>query len=194
MNRTTRAVCGVIVLGITLGHHVTASETAVKQILNEFTDALAAELERNPPPILFPGVADLLAALQGRPGCFLGLVTGNVSRGAELKLRAAGIDHFFPVGGFGDDAMERPKLPPIAIRRAERHYGEFFSRENIWIVGDSVFDIRCARENGLPCLAVCTGHSPAQVLREERPEALVEDFSDTAHVLSLLGIAEAEEI
>jgi phosphoglycolate phosphatase-like HAD superfamily hydrolase len=165
-------------------------DTNVLGLLSEFSDALEAELKRSEPPLVFPGVRELLEELAGRrPDVCLGLVTGNTARGAQLKLGAAGLASYFPVGGFGSDAMERAKLPPIAVERAERFYGFAFAKENIWIVGDNVFDIRCAHENGLKCLIVCTGHSTRENLAKESPEALVDDFRDTRRVLALLGVA-----
>ena len=47
-------------------------------------------------------------------------MTGNYEPIARLKLRRAGIGHFFPTGqgGFGSDHEDRAMLPAIARRRA----------------------------------------------------------------------------
>ena len=51
---------------------------------------------------LMPGIPALLDALESDPAVLLGLLTGNVVRGADLKLRAAGLDPArFVVGAFG---------------------------------------------------------------------------------------------
>jgi len=42
---------------------------------------------------LFPGVSELLDAVEADGDLTLGLLTGNVREGAELKLRAAGVDN-----------------------------------------------------------------------------------------------------
>jgi phosphoglycolate phosphatase len=66
-----------------------------------------------------PGVPELLTALRSKCDVFLGLLTGNISQTAPLKLAAAGIDPaYFIVGAFGSDADERNDLPEIAWERA----------------------------------------------------------------------------
>ena len=68
-----------------------------------------------------PGVPDLLDRLEAEAGVVLGLLTGNLARGAALKLQAGGIDpDRFVVGAYGSDSAYRPDLPAIAAsaRRA----------------------------------------------------------------------------
>src|SRR5262249_39311239 len=50
-----------------------------------------------------PGVRELLNELRKRNDVLLGLLTGNVRRGAERKLGHYGLWENFTVGGFGDD-------------------------------------------------------------------------------------------
>lgn len=99
-----------------------------------------------------PGIPDLLASLDDRYRS--SLVTGNFERVARLKLARAGIGDFFEEGqgGFGSDAEEREKLPPIARARA----GDW-PRERTVVVGDTPRDIACARADGLRVVAVTTG-------------------------------------
>ncbi|RMG67654.1 MAG: HAD family hydrolase, partial [Calditrichaeota bacterium] len=96
-----------------------------------------------------PGVKSLLEALARDERFALGLVTGNVREGAYTKLRPVGLAEYFPVGAFGDDAMDRNALPPLALARASRYYHTPFDPRRTWIIGDSIRDIACARANGL---------------------------------------------
>jgi phosphoglycolate phosphatase-like HAD superfamily hydrolase len=66
------------------------------------------------------GIPELLAQMSRREDRMLGLVTGNYEAIARLKLRRAGIGHWFDaaLGAFGSDAEDRAELPAIARRRA----------------------------------------------------------------------------
>jgi phosphoglycolate phosphatase-like HAD superfamily hydrolase len=106
-------------------------------------------------PRVAPGVPEALAVLGERPDAFrFSLVTGNYERVARLKLARAGIGSWFPEGqgGFGSDAEERERLPPIARSRA----GDW-PRERTVVIGDTPRDIACARADGLRVVAVATG-------------------------------------
>ncbi|MDO8211831.1 HAD family hydrolase [Conexibacter sp. CPCC 206217] len=69
---------------------------------------------------VLPGVPELLAQLAARDDVRLALVTGNYETIARVKLRAAGIGHWFDggPGGFGSDSEDRTDLPGIARMRA----------------------------------------------------------------------------
>src|SRR3954470_3694885 len=101
-----------------------------------------------------PGVPALLETLSARDDVLLSLVTGNIEPVARLKLRAAGIGHYFPSGqgGFGSDNEDRSLLPPIARRRAGDH-----PRAGTFVIGDTPRDIACAHADGLRCVAVTSG-------------------------------------
>ncbi len=135
---------------------------------------------------VLPGVRELLEQLQQHNGYYLGLLTGNIRQGAAIKLASVGLLDYFPVGAFGDDAEDRNQLPPIALQRAQNHYGISFTPENTWIIGDAPNDVRCARANQVRVLAVATGVIPAEELAREQPDALIPDLSHVDQVLEIL--------
>ena len=161
-------------------------ESVVHQILDDFAVELAKQLANGKQPLVYPGVQSLLEFLAAKEEIYLGLVTGNISKGARIKLNAAELNHYFPIGGFGDDAKDRDALPPIALERAKEHFGIEPQNEDIWIIGDSIYDIQCARVNGLRTLAVSTGLTDHEVLAAENPEYLVPDFTDTEQTIKIL--------
>ena len=130
--------------------------------LGDLQEAVAEEYARLVPDSLAdrvaPGVPELLAALAGRPGLLLSLVTGNIEPVARMKLRAAGIGAHFPSGqgGFGSDHEDRVMLPPIARARAGDN-GTPYPRERTIVIGDTPRDVACARADGLRCVAVAGG-------------------------------------
>lgn len=166
--------------------NIEISDDLIKELMQEFAVELKTELAKTEPPLVFAGVQNLLYAISDQPDLNLGLVTGNIEQGARLKLHAAGLSEFFDVGAFGDDAKERWKLPPIAVKRAEQHFNKKFLPQNTWIIGDSVHDINCARENNLKCIAVSTGWTDTKELQAEHPDFLLDDLAITDEVLHIL--------
>lgn len=148
-----------------------------------------AEMERripNDPTRLLPGVGALVDALEDEASSGLGLVTGNVSGGARLKLRAVGLDRRFSVGAYGSDHELRNELPGIAVDRAGVRWGRRFRPEDVVVVGDTPRDVACGRHHGTRTVAVATGRFSVDELEATGANAVLSDLSDTERVLSLL--------
>ena len=105
---------------------------------------------------VLPGVDQLLETLQDN-GATLGLLTGNMKRGAWDKLEHYGLSDYFAFGAFGDDHHDRNKLGPIALERAKETMESEFSPENTVVIGDTPKDIACGKALGAVTLAVATG-------------------------------------
>jgi phosphoglycolate phosphatase-like HAD superfamily hydrolase len=116
----------------------------------------------------------------------LGLLTGNLARGAELKLSHYGVWDFFEFGAFADDHVDRNKLGPVAHARAVEKHGISFDAREVYVLGDTPRDIDCARAAGFVAVAIATGSYTKEQLAEHRPDFLFEDLSDTKGVLSAL--------
>jgi phosphoglycolate phosphatase len=162
------------------------STELIHEILSEFSIELEQELKNGKKPYIHPGVETLLQKLSKERNGYLGLVTGNIKKGAMLKLHAAGLSHYFPIGGYGDDSKNRDDLAPIAIQRAKEHYKINTDKNDIWIIGDSIYDVFCAQNNMLRCLAVCSGWTKCEDLQAVNPEYLVTDLSDLHNILKIL--------
>jgi len=135
-----------------------------------------------------PGVLALLERLASRPGVTLGLLTGNLEPGARLKLAPLDANRFFAFGAFGSDHEDRYRLLPVALERARAATGVAFEGSGSVIVGDSIHDVLCGRAFGVRAVAVATGKTTPERLREAGPDALLADFSDTARSLeAILG-------
>ncbi len=132
---------------------------------------------------LLPGVEEILERLAPHPGSDLALLTGNWEAGARTKLSRFDLNRFFPFGAFGSDAIHRSDLPPIALTRAERHLGRTIPPHEALIVGDSIYDVACARDNGLQILAVATGRTPAAALAAAGADWVVPDLRAAAKLL-----------
>jgi phosphoglycolate phosphatase len=96
-------------------------------------------------------------------GATVGLGTGNLRRGAEAKLRSAGLDDLFDLdlGGYGDDGESRADVLRVGAKRCDPT-GDL----PVIVVGDTPHDIRAARGIGAGCIAVTTGSYDARALAD----------------------------
>jgi len=133
-----------------------------------------------------PGVAQLLQALHGESEAHLGLLTGNVRRGAVIKLSRHGIYEHFVDGGFGSDHHDRNQLGPVALKRMQDATGTTYDITDVIVIGDTPKDIRCAEAFGAKCLAVATGQYSYAELSALNPWRCVESFADVTAIVDLL--------
>ena len=124
---------------------------------------------------LLGGVNALLASLR-EAGHSLGLLTGNIERGAMLKVAYYGIADYFQFGAYGDDHWNRNKLGPIALQRAEKSIGVKFPQDEILVIGDTPKDVACAHAFGAKCVAVATGNFSKEELIACGADRTVPDF------------------
>lgn len=136
-----------------------------------------------------PGVTDWLRGLRARgPRPTLGLLTGNIRLGAEIKLRHFGLWDWFETGGFGDDQFDRNPVAVVAKRRGEALLGCPLRGEEILVVGDTPLDIACGRHIGARVLAVATGKLSVAELAAHQPDWAVPDLRH-AQIEVVCGVA-----
>ena len=164
------------------------SEANLARLLTAYLAELPAALQ-NPGTRILPGVSATLAVLAGRDHCVQALLTGNVERGARIKLAHHGLTHFFTFGAFGDDSEQRNELGPVALRRARERHGVEFAPERVFVIGDTPHDIACGKVIGAQTIAVATGRYSQEELRAGAPTAVFADLSDTAAFLRAVGAA-----
>ena len=168
------------------------SDAAVDDGLPELWRVYARELhdELSAPgheTLVLPGVHALLSALDGLDGqVVLGLLTGNIERGATLKLESAGIGTAFRVGAYGSDRERRDALPQLAVERARALTGRTFRAREIVVVGDTPHDVTCGRALDVHTVAVATGRHDRDALSAAGAHHAFDDLSDTAAVLDAL--------
>lgn len=177
-----------IALEVLKKHGLETSQRNIERFFSSYLADLAVELPLKPGRVL-PGIRELLDLLRPRPHISLGLLTGNLRQGAELKLRHYGLADFFPFGAFADDHHDRNALGPVALSRANLHHGTRFAPEQVWVIGDTEHDIACARAFGAKALGVATGSFSVDFLSQHSPDALFSDCGDVAAVLRALGEA-----
>ncbi len=136
---------------------------------------------------LLPGILPLLDALKPRADVVLALLTGNLARGAELKLTHYGVWQYFEFGAYADDHHDRNELGTVARARALERHGIDFAPERIFVLGDTPHDIACARAIGAKAIAIATGVFPSETLAQHAPDFLFDDLADLQRVIEIFG-------
>lgn len=175
-----------IVQQILRRQNITVTPETTAAFLDLYVELLEEELPQRRGRIL-PGIEELLPRLQARPHNVLGLLTGNIERGAKLKLAHHGIWDFFEFGAFADDHHDRNQLGPFAQERARRRHSLDFVAGNVDVIGDTPHDIACGKAIEARTIAVTTGNFSRKQLAEHRPDRIVDDFSQVEEVMAELG-------
>lgn len=120
---------------------------------------------------VIPGVNEFLFAieqLKERP--VVGLLTGNIRQGAQIKLRHYGLWEKFSFGAFADDHEDRDCIAGTARERASALLGRKLEGSEVLVIGDTPLDVRCARAIGAKVLAVATGSSTREELQQAKAD------------------------
>jgi phosphoglycolate phosphatase-like HAD superfamily hydrolase len=180
-------------LDFTILHRIASACGIERFDKDAFVPAYVSNLERildgDESKRVMPGVVALLEYVRGCADRMNLLLTSNLRAGAEAKLRSVGLWTYFadaPCGGFGDAPGEKWDAAPAAIAEASAVLGRSPAPRDSVIIGDGVYDIRCARRIGARHIAVATGFTPIEVLAAEAPEYLFADLSDTARVVAAM--------
>ena len=142
-------------------------------------------LEQNPGSIM-PGVLDWLDSLNQASHVKLGLLTGNVRRGAELKLRHYRLWDYFSFGGFADGLHDRDEVARHALKESETHLKAKLDPRQIWVIGDTPLDVKCARAIGANVIAVTTGWHTREELVAAQADYVFDTLEDGKELLAEL--------
>jgi len=164
------------------------TEALIDELVDSYLDALALEVARSPEDAyrVLPGVERVLDACAERDGVALGLGTGNVARGARLKLEHVGLASRFAFGGYGCDAEDRAELVRAGAVRGAALLGRPLEACRVVVIGDTHRDIAAATAIGADCVAVATGPEPLADLRKLEPTFAFADLTDDAVVAAIL--------
>lgn len=154
-----------------------AGDDEIAEVLEAYLPELARELADATRLRVLPGVVEALDWLAGVPGAHAGIATGNVERGARIKLDRAGLTARFAFGGYGCDSPSRPALVARAIERGCARAGDV-PRERVVVVGDTVHDISAARACGVRVVAVATGADTRATLEAAAPDVVLDSMAE----------------
>ncbi len=175
-----------IIASILRKYDVPQTEENIATFLDQYLSFLAQLLPGLQGHVM-PGVNELLRRVKQNPDRVVALLTGNMRRGAELKLRRYGLWDYFEFGAFADDHHDRNQLGAIAQQRATETHGIAFAGAKIDVIGDTGHDIACGRAFGACTIAVATGSWSKERLAAEAPDFLFDDLGDVDEVTERLG-------
>src|SRR5262245_1973675 len=129
----------------------------VESILENYLTHLQQEVNTSATYRILPGIDEVLGELTERPDVMLGLATGNIERGARIKLERGNLNRYFAFGGFGSDSENRTALVRRAAELAALRCGSRVSPDDVFVIGDTPRDVEAGREAGFQTIAVATG-------------------------------------
>ncbi len=135
---------------------------------------------------VMPGVKEILDYVQPKADRVLALLTGNLRRGAKLKLQRYGLWEYFDFGAFADDHQDRNELGAFARARALEKHSHDFEVARIDVIGDTGHDIACGKIFGARTIAVATGSWTREQLAAHSPDFLFDDLSQVDEVIARL--------
>jgi phosphoglycolate phosphatase-like HAD superfamily hydrolase len=179
-----------IIIRNAIGRHdanVTPTNGEIEAILNHFLSLVEQRLPAANDVRIFPGAETLVRACQ-QEGWVPALLTGNMERGARIKLASTGLWDLFAFGVFGGDGNARIDLPWVARERAWDVLHESYRPAETILIGDTPNDARIAWQNGVRSLIVCRREESAwrQAIEAENPTWLVDGFDDVPHLIKLM--------
>ncbi|MFZ9689065.1 MAG: HAD family hydrolase [Phycisphaerales bacterium] len=165
-------------------HGIPGDDAAHATFRATYAERLRARLDARNTVRALAGVGELVRALHDHAHWEQGLLTGNYERTGRLKVRHAGIDpDRFVVNAWGDDGPDRRSLVPVAMNRyRDRHAREGDPRQ-VLIIGDTPYDVDCARAAGARVLATATGKFTVDELHAAGADRTVPDLRDTASIM-----------
>ena len=134
-------------------------------------------------PGVLPGVRDLLGRVADDPAYHVALLTGNFSQTAEIKLGYFDLWRHFAWGAWGEDAVHRNDLLPVALARYRERTGDDIAPAEVVIIGDTPNDVEVAKVGGARSVAVTTGQFDRQALLDAGADVVFHDLSDVDEVL-----------
>ena len=166
---------------------VEVTDAAIDRVLDAYVEVLHEEVTSVPDDRyrVHAGMREAIDAARAR-GAAVGLGTGNVRKGAQVKLDRVGLGQTFRFGGFGCDAEKRVDLIRIGAERGAAELGVPRADCRVVVIGDTPKDIDAARGIGAECVAVGTGHYAPEALMAAGAHAAFPDLASPGALAVLL--------
>ncbi len=166
---TDRSLARALLLRVGVGD----DERAIDRLLDSYLGHLRSVLETR----RYRQVGDVsrtVSVLRER-GAVVGVATGNVKSGAQLKLASAGLLSTFHLGhgGFGCDAEPRMDIVRVAVERCAPR-----QETQVVVVGDTEHDVRAGRAVGARVIGVAMDAPAREELEAAGADAIVDSCDD----------------
>jgi phosphoglycolate phosphatase len=170
----------------TFGQACGTPEDLVDEFVRRCTGKFA---DKKSPPAIFGGLGEVLRELADSH--LLAVVTGNTEGNVGAFLKHHGLEGCVRAV-YG---VEMPGSKAEKILMARRQFA--MDGEAVFMVGDSLSDIRAARQADVKSIAVSWGHQSLEKLVGERPDYVVhlpQELLETIHHVTILARRDDEDL
>lgn len=178
------AMDSTVLSKVALTHNI--EESDFNDIKQQFARELKKILADDKQKRILPGVREIIEYIEKSEDIFQGILTSNFKVGAEIKLESVGLSEIFEVGVYGECNGEKWNGALEAIAKAESVFGRKFDIKNIFNIGDSRYDVECAKKIGSVSIGVATGWMDYQTLKKFEPDYLFDDLSNYEQIIKIL--------
>lgn len=135
--------------------------------------SLALFAKKETPPQIFAGISNVIKYFSVNHK--MGIVTTNSSQNVHAFLAQHGLTEFIhAVYGVDTSGTKAQK-----ILMAQNHFLE----NKVFMIGDSLSDIRSAKEASVTSIAVTWGHQSLEILQRGKPDYVVSKLQDLIDVI-----------
>jgi phosphoglycolate phosphatase len=129
--------------------------------------------EKKSPPAIFAGLGEVVRSLSANHK--IAVVTTNSSQYVHAFLTQHGLDSFVHAVYGVDTPGSKAQKISLASER--------FMEESVFMIGDSLSDVRAAKKAGVTSIAVTWGHQSLEMLLRGEPDYLVTSPHDLIEVI-----------
>jgi phosphoglycolate phosphatase len=151
----------------------------INKIINDYLTLFENTYFKSKESFIYEDALELVYKVKEN-GLPLALLTGNVKRGAQIKLGRFDLMKHFSFGAYGDDSETRSDLPVVARNRAQEVLGKTFEFDEIVLVGDTPEDAIAAKINGCKSIIVCRRHEWYDDIVRAGADFIVDSLNDPA--------------
>jgi HAD superfamily hydrolase (TIGR01509 family) len=148
---------------------VTVPEPTIKAIEKDVFNAYAGFCRISCHPL--PNVESTLKALKSK-GVKLGLLTTTPRKPLKVVIKKLAIGKYFDIMLAKDDANSKPD--PDGLKQIITEFG--IGKDECLYVGDSPIDVLTGKAAGVRTIAITTGVTTMEQLKEKTPDGIITDM------------------
>lgn len=160
---------------------IEVTETILSDIKNLYIKDLETNITQNNNKKVIEGVHNFLTDALSHDDVILSLQTGNIMKGAFIKLRSLGLDKYFNTGGFGDFHENRTEIIKQAVESIWSYGNKVFSSNDVVVIGDTPADIYAGKAFKYKTVGVCSKHkeNPGMMdkLKMTGPDLIINNYN-----------------
>ena len=111
-------------------------------------------------------------------GVLIGVISGAMEGAAHLKLQPGKLNRYFIFGAYGSDSPDRAELTRLGIGKAARLHGREFTKDEVYVVGDTPRDIEAAHAAGATGVGVASGHYDVDQLQAAQADYVLGSLTE----------------